>query len=183
MTRAQIEQLVIEKARACGLDERIAHSQISVESSFNPRAVGPMTRYGTAKGLAQFIDDTARRYGVRDPFDPYQALDGYCAYMTDLLRMFGADYRLALAGYHSGEGAARAALNNCKGNPNTCNYVATILSRAGRSDTFPSGPVGGTGGNVATPSNTSQPQPTMTTTTKYALGAIAFVLIAVALSK
>ncbi len=152
MTRAEVEQLVIAKARACGIDERLAVEHIRQESSFNPRALGPMTKYGKAKGLAQFIDATARRYGVQDPFDPNQALDGWCRYMSDLLKRFGGDYRLALAAYHSGEGAARAALNNCQGNPKTCNYVATILSRAGRSGNNSSSPgaVGGTGGTVAT---------------------------------
>lgn len=147
MTRAEVEQLVRAKARACGLDERIAHAQIGVESSFNPRALGPQTKSGRAKGLAQFIDDTARRFGVQDPYDPEQALDGYCKYMSHLLSRFGGRYDLALAGYHSGERAARAALNNCKGNPKTCNYVAMILARAGQSSLG----TGGTRRTVATP--------------------------------
>lgn len=132
MTRAEIEQLVRAKARACGLDERIVYAQIGLESSFNPRIVGPMTKYGKAKGLAQFIDATARQYGITDPFDPNQAMDGYCRYMNHLVSKFNGDYRLALAGYHSGEAVAAKALNNCKGNPNTCNYVETILRNAGQ---------------------------------------------------
>lgn len=50
--------------------------------------------------------------------------------MRHLLGLFGGDYRLALAGYHSGEGDARGALANPSGNPNTTHYVNTILSRA-----------------------------------------------------
>lgn len=35
------------------------------ESSFNPAAVGPSTRYGIAKGMWQFIPETGRRYGLK----------------------------------------------------------------------------------------------------------------------
>jgi len=35
------------------------------ESSFNPTAVGPATRFGYAKGMWQFIPDTGERFGLR----------------------------------------------------------------------------------------------------------------------
>ncbi len=35
------------------------------ESRFDPRAVGPPTRFGIAKGMWQFIPATARQYGLR----------------------------------------------------------------------------------------------------------------------
>jgi membrane-bound lytic murein transglycosylase D len=35
------------------------------ESDFNPGAVGPWTKYGHAKGMWQFIPETARRFGLR----------------------------------------------------------------------------------------------------------------------
>jgi pSer/pThr/pTyr-binding forkhead associated (FHA) protein len=35
------------------------------ESSFNPAAVGPPTRYGIAKGMWQFIPETGRRFGLK----------------------------------------------------------------------------------------------------------------------
>jgi membrane-bound lytic murein transglycosylase D len=35
------------------------------ESSFNPGAVGPPTRYGIAKGMWQFIPETGRRFGLK----------------------------------------------------------------------------------------------------------------------
>lgn len=35
------------------------------ESSFNPAAIGPPTRFGIAKGMWQFIPETGRRYGLK----------------------------------------------------------------------------------------------------------------------
>lgn len=139
MTKAEIQQLVAQKARAYGLDERIGLAQIKQESGFNPRAVGPPTRFGTAKGVAQFIDSTAREYGITDPFDPEQALDGWARYMVDLLRRFNGRYDLALAGYNGGPNRQSLIQAAGTGGPfpaanlpaETRNYVATILRNAG----------------------------------------------------
>lgn len=49
--------------------ERLAE----IESGKNPAAKNPNS---TAKGLFQFIDSTAKEYGVKNPLDPMQALEG-----------------------------------------------------------------------------------------------------------
>lgn len=43
------------------------------ESRFNPTAIGVPTQWGRAKGMMQYIDDTANRLGI-NPFDPEQAV-------------------------------------------------------------------------------------------------------------
>jgi hypothetical protein len=35
------------------------------ESSFDPQAIGPATRFGYAKGMWQFIPETGERYGLK----------------------------------------------------------------------------------------------------------------------
>lgn len=135
MTKAEIQQLVVEKARAFGIDERIALAQIKQESAFNPNA-----RSGAgAQGLAQFIPGTAKRFGLANPFDPVQAMDAWGKYMTYLLKYFGGRYDLALAGYNWGENRQvlkAAAANNSpfpadKVPAETRNYVTKILGEAG----------------------------------------------------
>ncbi|MGA6100929.1 transglycosylase SLT domain-containing protein [Psychrobacter pocilloporae] len=74
------------------------------ESSGNARAVGPMTRYGTAKGGFQFIDDTAARYGVKDPFNMDQAAEGAAKYLSFLLDRYAGNVAKAVAAYNTGEG-------------------------------------------------------------------------------
>ncbi len=135
MTKAEIQQLVVEKARAYGIDERIALAQIEAESAFNPNA-----RSGAgAQGLAQFMPATAKRFGLANPFDPVQAMEAWGKYMTYLLNYFGGRYDLALAGYNWGENRQTlktAAANNApfpadKVPAETRNYVTRILGKAG----------------------------------------------------
>ena len=45
----------------------------------------------------QFMPDTAKRFGVRNPHDPQQAIDAAARYLRDLLRKFGGRLDLALS--------------------------------------------------------------------------------------
>ena len=73
------------------------------ESKGNANAVGPMTEYGTAKGGFQFLDDTAKRFNVKNPFDTKQAAEGASKYLRFLLDKYG-DIDKAISAYHAGEG-------------------------------------------------------------------------------
>lgn len=73
------------------------------ESRGNSRAVGPMTKYGAAKGNFQMLDGTAKRFGVTNPFDTKQAAEGAAKYLRFLLDKFG-DIDKAISAYHAGEG-------------------------------------------------------------------------------
>ena len=85
------------------VDPRLVKSVMLVESNFNPRAV---SRKG-ARGLMQLMPGTARRYGVRDSFDPHENIRGGTAYLSDLLGMFDGDLVRTLAAYNAGEGAVQ----------------------------------------------------------------------------
>jgi hypothetical protein len=96
-------------------------AQIHQESGFNPAAVSP----AGAQGIAQFMPGTAQSYGLRNPFDPQQAIDAQAHMMRDLLRRFG-DVSLALAAYNAGSGRVAACM--CiPPIPETIAYVASIL--------------------------------------------------------
>ena len=43
------------------------------ESRYNPQAIGPETQWGRARGMMQYLDDTAKGLGI-NPFDPAQAV-------------------------------------------------------------------------------------------------------------
>jgi soluble lytic murein transglycosylase-like protein len=78
-----------------------------------------------AQGIAQFMPGTARGIGLRNPFDPEQAIDAQAHLMRDLLRQFGA-VPLALAAYNAGPAPVQAcgcvpAFKETRG------YVARIL--------------------------------------------------------
>lgn len=96
---ADINRLVEQTADRQQVDAKLVHAIIQVESDYNPQAV---SRKG-AMGLMQLIPATARRYGVDNPFDPQQNLEGGVNYLKDLLKLFGGDLTLSLAAYNAGE--------------------------------------------------------------------------------
>ena len=99
-----------------------------VESSGNRFAVGPPTKYGRAKGPYQFIDDTAREFGVADPFDEAQARAGARVKMGGLLKAYGGDTRAALAAWNWGEGnLAKHGMENAP--EETRGFVQKVLNR------------------------------------------------------
>ena len=78
---------------------------------------------------------TARRYGVRNIFDPAQNVRGSAAYLSDLIRMFKGDLVLALAAYNAGE----HAVIRHKGVPpyrETRAYVPKVLAAFQLAGTF-----------------------------------------------
>lgn len=95
------DPLIRKVARKYGLDPKLLHAVIEVESSYNPRAVSPKG----AVGLMQLMPQTARRYGIspRERFNPHKNLEAGARYLKDLIRMFNGDLRLALAAYNAGE--------------------------------------------------------------------------------
>lgn len=120
-------------ARTNGVEPALVQAVITAESGFNPRAV---SRAG-ASGLMQLMPDTARRYGVRDVFDPVENIHGGVRYLRDLLEMFKGDMRLALAGYNAGENAVIRAGNTIPPYSETQQYVPKVLHYYNRFRTKP----------------------------------------------
>lgn len=99
--RATIEAWVWVLAPGYGLDARLLLALIEVESRFNPRARSPKN----ARGLMQLMPATARRFKVKDIWDPVENLMGGMAYLRWLLDRYEGDINLSLAAYNAGEHA------------------------------------------------------------------------------
>jgi nitroreductase len=100
-------------------------AQLMAESNFNPFAISP----AGAQGIAQFMPSTAASYGLKEPFDPVEAIDAQAHLMADLIRQFGSP-QLALAAYNAGPGAVEAC--RCVPDiPETTAYVSRILALLG----------------------------------------------------
>lgn len=95
------DELVTSLAKRHGVDARLVHAVITVESAYQPRARSPKG----ARGLMQLMPATAQRFGVTDVYDPGQNIAGGVEYLAWLLKRFNGDTRLAAAGYNAGEGA------------------------------------------------------------------------------
>lgn len=76
---------------------------IGIESAGQVNAVS----HKGATGLMQLMPATAERFGVSDITAPAENIRGGVAYLDWLMREFGGDPVLVLAGYNAGEGAVR----------------------------------------------------------------------------
>lgn len=101
----QISEFVNRTARRFQLDPNLVHAMIQVESDYDPQA---RSRKG-AMGLMQLIPATARRFGVENPFDPRQNIEGGVTYLNYLLDLFHGDVPLSLAAYNAGENSVLRA--------------------------------------------------------------------------
>ncbi|MDC9591270.1 lytic transglycosylase domain-containing protein [Xenorhabdus sp. XENO-10] len=88
------------------LPSGLLHGVAMTESAGNPKAIGPNTKYGTAKGLFQFIDSTAKGYGLtgNDVFDPHKSAEAAAKMLSSLLKTHSGDLDKALASYNWGIG-------------------------------------------------------------------------------
>jgi len=122
---ARFRAPLLRAAARWNVSAALLAGQLMAESNFDPYAGSP----AGAQGIAQFIPSTAAAYGLRDPFDPAEAIDAEAHLMSDLLRRFGSP-QLALAAYNAGPAPVEAC--HCvPAIPETQAYVTRILALLG----------------------------------------------------
>lgn len=100
----RIEPFIRESSKRYGIDPQLLRILCFIESRFRIDAVSPKG----ARGPMQFMPDTAKRFGLKNPHDPQQSIDAAARYLRDLLRTFGGRLDLTLAAYNSGEGTVQS---------------------------------------------------------------------------
>lgn len=116
-----IRELIDRVAARVGLDARLAHAVVKVESNYEPLAVSPRG----AMGLMQIMPVIVKQYRVADPFDPEGNLEAGMRHLRDLLNRLGRSR--ALAAYNAGE----SAVQRYGGIPpyrETENYVRKVIA-------------------------------------------------------
>jgi soluble lytic murein transglycosylase-like protein len=83
-----------------GVSAKLLAAVAKVESGYNPKAVSP----AGAQGLMQLMPSTAKGLGVKNSFDPEQAINGAAKLLAGNLKEFKS-VPLALAAYNAGGGA------------------------------------------------------------------------------
>ncbi len=115
-------QAIERFAGAHGLDAGFFARLIWQESRFNPNALS----HANAQGIAQFIPSTAKLRGLRDPYNPAEALEYSAEYLGELRRRYG-NHGLAAVAYNGGERRADGLVAGTGGlAKETINYVRII---------------------------------------------------------
>jgi soluble lytic murein transglycosylase-like protein len=119
----EYDALITELAKRHGVDSRLVHAVVTVESAYQPRA----RSVKGARGLMQLMPDTARQYGVRNSYNAESNLDAGIKHLRSLLDRF--DLKLAIAAYNAGEAAVQR-FGGVPPYPETRDYVARVLRLA-----------------------------------------------------
>ncbi len=118
-----LNDLVVSAARLHTVAPELISAVIAAESHGDPSAV---SRAG-AQGIMQLMPATSLAYGVVNPFDAAQNIDGGTHYLHDLLRRYRGNIKLAVAAYNAGPGAVDAA-HGIPAFAETRAYVARVVA-------------------------------------------------------
>jgi len=119
------DEIIKQASAEHGVDARLVHAVIQVESGYQPRARSPKG----AMGLMQIMPATARQYSLTDPYEPAANIRAGVQHLKSLLERF--PLTLALAAYNAGE-AAVERFRGVPPYPETRNYVQQILRLTSR---------------------------------------------------
>ncbi len=120
-------QMISGAGAKYGVDPELIRLVINQESGFKVNA----RSHKNAQGLMQLIPETAQRFGIKNPYDPQQNIDGGTRYLGWLLNRFDGDVKLALAGYNAGENAVKRFGNKVPPYKETMQYVSKITAAYG----------------------------------------------------
>lgn len=122
--QSEFEKAILSASERYGVDPYLVKAVIKIESNFNPRAISSKK----AMGIMQLIPETASIYGVKDPFDPEDNIDGGVRHLRDLMEYFSGDIELVLAAYNAGKDAVVRYGYDIPPYPETEAYVEKVLA-------------------------------------------------------
>jgi soluble lytic murein transglycosylase-like protein len=103
-----IEPIISAAAARYGVDPHLLWAVAYLESRFDRNAISYKDGVPCAFGLMQFVPSTGKRYGLRNPHDPRDAIDAAARYVRALMGRFDGRLELILAAYNAGEAAVEA---------------------------------------------------------------------------
>ncbi len=121
---AAYDKIIKKMAEKHGLEPDLIHSIIRTESNYNPYAVSSKG----AVGLMQLMPETARRYGVQNPFDPSENIEGGVLYLKELSLLYSKQTKLVLAAYNAGQEAIKR-YGGIPPYPETINYIEKVKAK------------------------------------------------------
>lgn len=129
-SRRQFTNLIRQAAQRYQLPVQLLKAVISVESNYQHKAVSK----AGAMGLMQLMPATAKRFSVKNPFDPAANIDAGSRYLRLLLDQFQS-VQLALAAYNAGENAVKR-YNGIPPYQETQHYVRKVMAQLNQYNNF-----------------------------------------------
>lgn len=123
---SQYDSLIADAAARNGVDPALMKAMMHTESGFNPNSRSPVG----AMGLMQLMPATARRFGVKNPRNPAENIEGAAKYLAYLQAEFHGDRTKMIAGYNAGEGNVKK-YGGIPPFKETQNYVKRVNERYG----------------------------------------------------
>ena len=112
-----------------GVDKNLVLAIIKQESNFDPNAAS----HAGAKGLMQLMDFNSEAYGITNPFDIDENIEGGVKHIKSYLDMYDGDVEMALMAYNGGPGTmsrrgVTSAADLYKMPEETQNYVPKVIN-------------------------------------------------------
>ena len=121
MKTTKYDSIFKKAAEKYHVSESLLKGIARAESNFNAKSVSS----AGAMGVMQLMPATAKGLGVTDPYDPQQNIMGGAKCISQKIKEFNGDERMALAAYNAGSGAVK----RYGGIPSYCkSYVNKVQS-------------------------------------------------------
>jgi soluble lytic murein transglycosylase-like protein len=126
---ALYDDLIVAHARDQNIRADLVHAVIRAESAYDPWA----RSFKGAMGLMQLMPQTARDYGVLNPYDPAENIRAGVRYLRRLLDRYDDNEELALAAYNAGPTTVDRYGQKVPPYRETQTYVAKITKASAKS--------------------------------------------------
>jgi soluble lytic murein transglycosylase-like protein len=124
MAAQELEQLIEQNSKTHGVKSELIRAVINRESGNRPCAVSVKG----AQGLMQLMPATSEQFGVGDPFNAKQNVEGGTKLLKQLLAKYNGNLALTLAAYNAGSGRVDRD-GGVPAIPETLRYVTSILAK------------------------------------------------------
>lgn len=119
----ELDTIFQKAADTYGVDVNLLKSIAKTESNFTTDA----TSSAGAMGIMQLMPNTAKALGVSNPYDAEESIMGGAKYISQMLKKYDGDVKLALASYNAGPGNV-AKYGGIPPFKETQNYVTKVMS-------------------------------------------------------